>query len=485
MEELRVKVVAEAPEMEAVAAGDEPVSPTGQYFNSSALHVSILAIFESDELLDDSQAMATVEKLFLPVSPRFSSIMVKDEKGIRHWKKVKVNLEDHIKTPIFPSGFDFYDKFIEEYLTKLAIDRLPTSRPLWELHLLKYPTRSTAGTAVFKLHHALGDGFSLMGALFSCLKRADDPSLPLTFPVSRHNPTPVKTGTLMQCCRSAVRAVEIGLNTVTDFAWGMMKSTLIEDDRTPVRSGEAGAEFRPLIISKVVFSLEDARKVKDKLGGTINDVISGVIFYGIQLYMRAVNGDVACSSRVGMGKVTALLLLNTRNVNSYQSLHEMKKPGAKSPWGNQFGFIHVSVPGCKDAEKVDPLTFVLKGRQIIRAKKKSLGVYLTGRVLELMRKHRGSEVAAEFMHRTLMNTSATISNLTGPMEQMMMANNPISNFYFMVVGVPQNLTITVVSYMGKLTLVMGTERDFIDSNLLISSMKRSFQRIFEAAMGNI
>lgn len=481
-----MKVVAKAPEMEAAAAAvDEPVSPTGQYFNSSALNISILAIFESDERLDDSQVLATVEKLFLPVSPRFSSIMVQDEEGIQHWKRVKVNLEDHVKSPIFPPGIDFYDKFIEDYLTKLAIERLPTSRPLWELHLLKYPTRSTAAAAVFKLHHALGDGFSLMGALFSCLKRADDPSLPLTFPVRRQNPTPAKIGTLMQCCRSAMRAVEIGLNTVTDFAWGMMKSTLLEDDRTPVRSGVAGAEFRPLIISKVVFSLEDARKVKDKLGGTINDVISGVIFYGIQLYMKAVNGDGACSTRVGVGKVTALLLLNTRNVNGYQSLHEMKKPGAKSPWGNNFGFIHVSVPSCKDAENVDPLTFVLKGRQILRAKKKSLGVYLTGRMLELMRKHRGSEVTAEFMHRTLMNTSATISNLTGPMEQMVMGNNPVSNFYFMVVGVPQNLTISVVSYMGKLTLAMGTERGFIDSNLLVSSMKISFQRIVDAAMGKL
>ncbi|KRX86223.1 hypothetical protein T12_8877, partial [Trichinella patagoniensis] len=69
----------------------------------------------------------------------------------------------------------------------------------------------------------------------------------------------------------------------------------------------------------------------------------------------------------------------------------MKKAGGRSQWGNQFGFIHVSVPSCEDAEKVDPLTFVLKGRQIIRAKRKSLGVYLTGRMLELLRKHRGSE----------------------------------------------------------------------------------------------
>ncbi|KAK8939618.1 hypothetical protein KSP40_PGU021524 [Platanthera guangdongensis] len=475
---LKVRAVASG-EMET-AAGDEPVSPTGQYFNSSSLHISILAIFESDELLDDSQAMATVEKLFLPVSPRFSSIMVKDAEGIQHWKKVKIKVEDHVITPTFPSGLELYDKLIDDYLTKLAMERLSPLRPLWELHLLKYPTRSTAATAVFKLHHALGDGFSLMGALFSCLRRADDPSLPLTFPSRRQNSTPMKAGMLIQCCRAASRAVEVGLNTVNDFAWGLLKSSLVVDDRTPVRSGEAGVEFRPLVISKVVFSLEDARKIKDKLGGTINDVVSGVIFYGIQLYMNAVNGGGA--SRVGMGKVTALLLLNTRNVNNYQYLDEMKSPDSKSPWGNQFGFIHVSVPNCNDAENVDPLTFVLKGRQIIRAKRNSLGVYLTGRMLELLRKHRGSEVVAQYMHRTLMNASATISNLTGPVEQMMMGNNPISNFYFMVIGVPQNLTVTVVSYMEKLTVAMGTERGFIDSDLLVSSMTKSFQRIFQAAM---
>lgn len=279
MDALKVKVVsAGETEIAAADAGDEPVSPTGQYFNSSSLHISILAIFESDALLDDSQAMATVEKLFLPVSPRFSSIMVKNAEGIQHWKRVKIKLEEHVITPTFPSGFDSYDKFINDYLTKLAMDRLSPTRPLWELHLLKYPTRSAAATAVFKLHHALGDGFSLMGALFSCLRRADDPSLPLTFPSRRQIPPPTKTGVLVECCRAAARAVEIGLNTVSDFAWGMLKSSLVEDDRTPVRSGEAGVEFRSLVISKVVFSLEDARKIKDKLGGTINDVVSGVIF---------------------------------------------------------------------------------------------------------------------------------------------------------------------------------------------------------------
>jgi len=56
--------------------GDEPVSPSAQYLNSSVLCVSILVVFESEIPIDDSPAMWTLENLFLPINPRFSSIMV-------------------------------------------------------------------------------------------------------------------------------------------------------------------------------------------------------------------------------------------------------------------------------------------------------------------------------------------------------------------------------------------------------------------------
>ncbi|PKA51679.1 O-acyltransferase WSD1 [Apostasia shenzhenica] len=495
MEDLQVKM--KVVEAEDGGGGGEPVSPTGQYFNSSAMSISILIIFESDEALDDSQALAVVEKLFLPISPRFSSIIIKDENGVQQWKRVNVRLEDHVKTAVFPAGHHFYDEFVGEYLSTLALEQLPLTRPLWEIHLLKYRTRASAATAVFKLHHALGDGFSLMGALFSCLKRADNPSLPLTFPTARHSPPAAKAGAFIRLCRRAAKAFEVGVNTVSDFAWAMLKSTLLDDDRTPVRSGDPGPEFRPLTVSTVVFSLQNVRKIKDMLGGTINDVITGVIFYGIQLYMHStINGHHHhhhhrhhLHEMNSCKKVTALVLLNTRIVNGYQSVEEMKRPGTKNPWGNQFAFIPVSLPssgrGGAGVELSDPLSFVLKGRQIIRAKRNSFGVLLTGKLLEAIRRHRGPEVAAAYMHRTLRKTSMTISNLTGPIEQMIMGNNPISNFYFMVVGSPQSLSISVVSYMGKLTLAMGTEKGFIDSELLVSSMEKSFQRIFDAAIDGL
>ena len=55
---------------------DEPVSPTGQYFNSSVLSISILCILESEVPIDDSLTMPLLKDVFLPINPRFSSLMV-------------------------------------------------------------------------------------------------------------------------------------------------------------------------------------------------------------------------------------------------------------------------------------------------------------------------------------------------------------------------------------------------------------------------
>ncbi|KAJ4808521.1 O-acyltransferase WSD1 [Rhynchospora pubera] len=452
---------------------EPPVSPTGQYFNSSALSVSILAVFESEVPIDDSPTIETLESVFLPINPRFSSIMVKDKNGVTRWRKVTVNLEDHINIPSFPPKLEHYDKYVNDYISKIAYDQLSQSKPLWEIHIIKYPTKTAQGTLVFKLHHSLGDGFSLMGALFSCVRRADDPSKPLTFPSHK-----AKKSQKEAFWSGTIRGMSMGVNTFRDFGWSLWKSTLGKDDLSPMRSGEIGVEFRPINICCNEFGLDDIKRIKDKLGGTINDVISGVIFYGLHLYM------LDCGHDPNTSKVTALVLLNTRNVTSYQTLEELTKPKAKTSWGNNFGFLHATVPKCENAKEADPLYFITAARKLIKSKRNSLSVFLTGKFLEMMRKIRGPEVTAKYIHATLKNTSMTISNLIGPLEQMIIAGHPVKSFHFMVVGVPQSLTITVVSYMGKLKVVMGAQQGFINSELLTSSMTISFERILEATKLN-
>ncbi|WJX65878.1 hypothetical protein P8452_50492 [Trifolium repens] len=404
---------------------EEPVSPTGQYLNSSSLSVCILGVLESEIPIDDKQTMSLLQDVFLPINTRFSSIMIKDQNGEKKWRKVDVKLEEHVNIPKFPTckSSSLYDEYLDEYMSTIAREHLPQNRPLWEIHIIKYPTKNAAGTLVFKLHHVLGDGYSLMGALLSCLERADNPSLPFTLPSSQRPKT----------------------------------------------------NFN---ISSVSFSMNCIKEVKSRLRVSTNDVIAGLIFFGIRLYMHQMNQD---SSKY---QSTALVLLNTRNISGYNSVKEMvdiKNNNKNSIWGNQFAFLHVSIPELSGKKFENPLEFIWEAHKEINRKKNSLATPLTGMVLNMVKKLRGPEATARFVYNTLRNSSTTISNIIGPVEQMALANHPVKGLYFMVVGPPESLTITIMSYMGKLRIAFGLEKDFIDKQKFISCMESSLEMIITAA----
>lgn len=453
-----------------------PVSPSGHYFNSSVLSVSVIAVLESEIPIkrDDSLTFRMLNEVFLPINPRFSSIMIRDKNGVKQWKKVQVKLEDHIHIPVFPEGksIEFYDECFNDYLSKIALDPFPQNQPLWDIHLITYPTKYAGGNLVFRLHHALGDGFSLMGALLSCLQRADDPSLPITFPEFR----PIPSENKQNGGGAFTRLSEIigGIfNTVGDFGWSLMKSTFLEDDKSPIRCGQVGVEFLPITITTMVFSIDRIKQIKTSLGVSINDVICGVIFLGTRLYMQAMEKNS------GNANSTALVLLNTRNIGGYKSLKEMLLPDPESKWGNQFGFLHVTVPKFTTRSS-DPIKFIFKAQKIIKRKRNSGGVFLTGKLLDSIRRYRSPEVTSKYVHRTLKNSSMSISNVFGPVDRLALADHPIKGMYFMVAGVPESLTITMLSYMRTLRVAVGTQKGLIDPQKFKSCIEEAFDIIQKA-----
>ncbi|KAL2937391.1 O-acyltransferase WSD1 [Bienertia sinuspersici] len=268
-----------------IGGGDEPVSPTGQYFNSKAMSISILAVLEIEVPIDDSVVMPQLRDVFLPMNPKFSSIMVSDKKGVRQWKRVEVNLEDHVKVPSFPKRLSTttYDDHFDEYLSKISIEPLPQDRPLWEIHIFKYSTSKAAGHCIFKLHHALGDGYSLMGALLSCVQRVDNPSLPVTFPSTRSSSQVKrnKTRDVICCLPRALSAVCRG---VCDFGWSILKTTCIADDKTPIRSGNQGMSLHPCKLSTIALSLDQIKLIKAKLGTVSYPFL--VFIYYVYFYLK-------------------------------------------------------------------------------------------------------------------------------------------------------------------------------------------------------
>ncbi|XP_019198068.1 PREDICTED: O-acyltransferase WSD1-like [Ipomoea nil] len=434
--------------MECYLEGDDevvlaPASPFSQYMNSSALSISIIAVLEISVPIedDDSVILSEIRDVFLPINPRFSSIMVTGKNGEKNWKPVKVNLEDHLKVPIFPVGkpLEFYDYCLSEYLTKISMDPFPETRPLWEIHLFRYPTSNAAGNCIFNLHHSLGDGYSLMGALLSCLQRADNPALPLTFP--RREGSGKKQGKNSSAVAMAFKAVPRFLSgvvdTVTDFSWSFLKSSVIDDDKTAIHSKEDGVELRPISVTTMAFSLYHLKQIKSSLNVTINDVISGIVTYGTRLYMQETDRET-CN-----GECTAMVLFNTRAIGGYKSVSEMIKPNAEMPWGNRFTFLPFAIPklqhpaGDGDGDSSNPLRFIYNAHRMVKRQRNSASVYLTSQLLEFYRKLRGPEATAQYLRGTLKNTSITMTNMIGPVEEAILANHPIKGMYFAIAGAPQ------------------------------------------------
>ncbi|KAJ6778134.1 O-ACYLTRANSFERASE (WSD1-LIKE) FAMILY PROTEIN [Salix koriyanagi] len=176
-----------------------------------------------------------------------------------------------------------------------------------------------------------------MGALLSYLQRADNPSLPLTL-LSVQPPVDT-SGDHRTIFKTGPKIFSLLFNTVSDFLGSLVKSSLVEDDLSPIRSGDIGIEFRPIAPTTMTFSLGQIKQIKATLGVTINDVITGAFLLGTRLYMQEMS-----KGSIDHSNCTALVMLNTRVFRSYQSIKEMVKPKAESPWGNRFSSCMSNYP---------------------------------------------------------------------------------------------------------------------------------------------
>ncbi|XP_039161624.1 O-acyltransferase WSD1 isoform X2 [Eucalyptus grandis] len=368
------------------------------------------------------------------------------------------------------------DSFLKSYISQIAMQPFPQGQPLWEIHIIKCPTSEAQETLIFKLHHALGDGYSLVAALLSCLQRADDPSLPVTFPSVKKFSSANKDDRNIGLRKVVSRCFSPLVNTVRDFGWSLLKSTCVKDDLSPIRSGSES--LQPFSVSTITFSLDQIKEIKSRLRVTVNDVILGVIFLATRLYMQRVSTNSNLSTNS-----TALVLLNTRNLRDYKPVKDMVRPNSESPWGNHFAFLHVPIPKVKpsDSQFSDPLKFVHKTHEVIKRKRSSFGVILTGKLLEIMQKCRNAEAVAKHISRTARNSSMCISNLIGPVDNLSLANHPLKGMYYTIAGTPENLLITIFSYAGNLRVAVGAEQGFIDSELYNHSLLDAFDMILRDA----
>ncbi|KAL2937392.1 O-acyltransferase WSD1 [Bienertia sinuspersici] len=189
---------------------------------------------------------------------------------------------------------------------------------------------------------------------------------------------------------------------------------------------------------------------------TINEILASVVLLGIRLYMQ--ESDKKSSN----SESTALVLLNTRDIEGYKSVNEMMNKAQSKLWGNQLAFLHVAIPKLADNEQhLIPIDFIYETKKQIMRLKNSPSSYLTAQYLEIVRNYSGPEAAAKLVYNTLNKSSLAVTSVIGPIEQ--------------------SLQITMMSYMETVRIGVLVEKGFIDSNKLTSCIENAFQLTLEAA----
>ncbi|KEH27311.1 O-acyltransferase (WSD1-like) family protein [Medicago truncatula] len=144
---------------------DEPLTPAGRLFLQPEMNQIIHCVIGLKKPIDVDSVKTQIQNSVMLQHPRFTSLMVRDHRGVEHWRPIKIDLDRHIFIINNESVSEDKDdeSAISEYMSDLCTEsKLSMDKPLWEMHILR-----AHKCIIFRIHHSLGDGISLMSMLLA------------------------------------------------------------------------------------------------------------------------------------------------------------------------------------------------------------------------------------------------------------------------------------------------------------------------------
>ncbi|KAG2701144.1 hypothetical protein I3760_06G030700 [Carya illinoinensis] len=267
---------------------EEPLSPAARFFHTPRFNVYIIAIVGCKTSFNTDVVKAGLEQTLVK-HPRFSSKMVVDGNKYcknKKWTQTKVNLEDHIIVPELDPNIDFPDRFVEDYVSNVTRTPLDLSKPLWELHLLNIKTSDAEAVGVFRIHHSMGDGASLISVLLACTRKTSDPEALPSVPVKKRAGSMFNSRDGFWWYFLAIWLfLRLIWNTMVDVFLFVATTLFLKDMKTPIK-GAPGVELNVKKFVHRTVSLDDIKLVKNAMNMTVNDVVAGITQAGLSRYLN-------------------------------------------------------------------------------------------------------------------------------------------------------------------------------------------------------
>ncbi|XP_055806769.1 wax ester synthase/diacylglycerol acyltransferase 11-like [Solanum dulcamara] len=480
-------------EYDVVTVEDEPLSPTARLFHDSRFDLHALAVMGFENRLSPQLVKDKLVHTLLK-HPRFTSLMVVDEENLEamKWVQTKIDLDQHvIIVEVDETQLESPDKFVEDYIYNLSKTSLDKSKPLWEIHIVNVKTRDAESVAVFRIHHSLGDGTSLISLLLACTRQTcDDLKLP-TIPTKKRRPTPSgyseKEG-LFKLLGAFWLFIRMLVNTTMDVFMFIITIIFLKDTITPISIEPDLESNKARRVVHRIISLDDLKFVKNAMNVTINDVALGLTQAGLSKYLNRRYGvggkDKGATERNNNLpndiRLRSCLVFNLRSSAGIEDLADMMENGSKGKrgWGNWFGYALLPF---KIALRDDPLDYVKEAKTTVDRKKRSFEALFTLTIAELLINVFGIKVATTVTFRGFSNSTICFTNLVGPQEEIGFCGNPITYLAPSAYGQPSALMINFQSYINKMIIVVSVDENAIpDPQQLLDDFEESFNLIKDA-----
>nr|XP_043623225.1 wax ester synthase/diacylglycerol acyltransferase 4-like [Erigeron canadensis] len=438
---------------------NEPLTPAGRLFVQPSTEQIINCVLGLDHPVGPELTRSVILNSLVIKHPRFTSLLVKDKKGREYWQKIELDVDRHIifvPDPINNNNDkdrddnkDDDETAVNDYIADLTVSSpLSYDKPLWEVHIL-----ASHKCVVMRLHHALGDGVSLFSLMLTmCRKVSDGDKMPVVEPLVSSSRNDHRREHLASRFLKLLKMMWFTLIYMFEFC---LRTLWVRDKETDIRGG-AGVELWPRKLVTAKFSLDDMKMVKNAVvNTTINDVLFGVISFGISRYLET---NSTKPLQEGL-RITGAAIVNLRPSPGLQDLTELMKGKSRSRWGNKFGMMLLPVYYHKKSS--DPLQYLKRAKMMIDRKKLSLEAFLSYKIGYIIMKCFGAKFASYLNYRIICNTSFTISNVVGPKDEFTIGGVPVTYIRTTSSSLAHAITMHMVSYAGKADMQILVAKDLI------------------------
>ncbi|MFQ3630160.1 WS/DGAT/MGAT family O-acyltransferase [Roseiflexus sp.] len=379
------------------------------------------------------------------------------------------SIRSHIHRVALPSPGDMTT--LQEFLGDLASTPLDYTKPLWQVHLVENVLGGSA--VVMRFHHCIGDGVAMNTVMRRLMDTTPDAPIEIPKPQSNHNLGPLLepiVSTIEGSIKLADDLVHEGMEFLrhpehlldlpaqaASGAMALSRVLLLPPETKTLFKGPLGVQKRVAWSSPT--PLERVKEIGRVAGAKVNDVLLAAVAGALRTYL------IEHGARVDGLEIRAVIPV------------DLRPPSRAHDLGNEFGLVFLSLP----LGTPGPTMRLAEIKQRMEALKRSPEAYVFYGLLNFFGR-TPAQVEEQAVNLFGSKATAVMTNVRGPLEQLYLAGNRITNIMFWV---PQSgrlgMGVSIMSYCGQVTLGVITDAGLVpDPETITAAFEKEFHVLHDA-----